>query len=222
MSTGFCTTEGHEAKTEHGKSGLCQACYRKKRREDARNGEPKQKPGPKPDPSKPYSRYGGDLTHHGLRAKCINGHEFEEGSYKLSESGKRICLRCIDAKREEYCPAGLHLRSEHQNQYGRCRECARINGRRNSLSSKYKLTEESFMSMLESQEFKCAICLNDLDFEQHGGVCVDHDHSCCLGETTCGKCVRGILCGTCNKGLGSFRDDTSLLEAAINYLELHN
>lgn len=39
---------------------------------------------------------------------------------------------------------------------------------------------------------------------------VDHCHS--TGQ------VRGILCDACNKGIGSFRDDTELLEKAISYL----
>lgn len=47
---------------------------------------------------------------------------------------------------------------------------------------------------------------------------IDHDHSCCPGEGSCGKCVRGVLCGSCNKMLGYARDDPERLQAAISYL----
>jgi hypothetical protein len=30
---------------------------------------------------------------------------------------------------------------------------------------------------------------------------IDHDHDCCPGSYTCGKCVRGVLCAPCNRTL---------------------
>lgn len=32
--------------------------------------------------------------------------------------------------------------------------------------------------------------------------CIDHDHRCCPGDVSCGKCVRGIVCSRCNTGIG--------------------
>jgi hypothetical protein len=45
--------------------------------------------------------------------------------------------------------------------------------------------------------------------------CVDHDHTCCPGEYTCGKCVRGLLCDDCNKKL---HDSPAWHFRAIEYL----
>lgn len=54
----------------------------------------------------------------------------------------------------------------------------------------------------------CAICGRaDLKFR----LAVDHDHV--------SNSVRGLLCSCCNQGIGHFRDDPALLNAAASYLE---
>lgn len=45
------------------------------------------------------------------------------------------------------------------------------------------------------------------------------DHECCRGAGSCGQCVRGLLCDSCNKLLGHAQDSTSLLRSAASYLE---
>jgi hypothetical protein len=47
---------------------------------------------------------------------------------------------------------------------------------------------------------------------------IDHDHSCCPGDHSCGKCVRGLLCRHCNIGIGNLRDNVDNLRRAIAYL----
>jgi hypothetical protein len=52
---------------------------------------------------------------------------------------------------------------------------------------------------------------------------VDHDHACCPGTgSSCGKCIRGLLCRNCNIGLGHFNDDPQRLALAITYLNFHS
>lgn len=75
----------------------------------------------------------------------------------------------------------------------------------------YGITEDQFAAQLAAQGGKCAICRTD-DWPGKGNAPhVDHDHA--TGR------VRGILCGVCNNGLGSFRDDPARLRAAADYLE---
>lgn len=81
--------------------------------------------------------------------------------------------------------------------------------------AKYGLTAKQYDEMIEAQG-GCAICHESVP---KGRQHVDHDHSCCPGQTSCGACVRGILCDTCNVGLGMFSDDIQRLQAAIDYLK---
>lgn len=50
---------------------------------------------------------------------------------------------------------------------------------------------------------------------------VDHDHSCCPGATSCGRCVRGLICMRCNATLGMLNDDLATAEAVVEYLQRH-
>jgi len=48
---------------------------------------------------------------------------------------------------------------------------------------------------------------------------IDHDHACCSGDKSCGKCVRGLLCTNCNTALGHAKDDITRLHGLIAYLQ---
>lgn len=72
--------------------------------------------------------------------------------------------------------------------------------------------------MLASQDGRCAACgVHHSTLKRR--LQVDHDHTCCPARTSCGKCVRGLLCHKCNTTLGMVDDDPSRLRALINYIE---
>lgn len=75
---------------------------------------------------------------------------------------------------------------------------------------RYGITNKDWEQMRTKQENRCAICSEIFDKEIH----VDHNH-------TTGK-VRELLCGNCNRGLGSFRDNDILLFQAQKYLRKHS
>lgn len=79
---------------------------------------------------------------------------------------------------------------------------------------KYGLTTDQFAEQLALQGGVCAVCRRESE-----RWTVDHDRTCCPGDFTCGRCVRGILCRDCNVGLGIFADDMDRLRAAVAYLE---
>lgn len=74
------------------------------------------------------------------------------------------------------------------------------------LMYRYNITMEEYNQLLEDQNNKCRICEEDLK-RPH----VDHDH-------TNGK-IRGILCHTCNTGLGLLKDSRNILLKAVTYLD---
>lgn len=73
------------------------------------------------------------------------------------------------------------------------------------LKRRYGLTAEDVAERQMLQLRRCLICLKE------GALHVDHDHAS-------GK-FRGLLCFSCNNGLGQFKDDPDMLRKAADYLE---
>ncbi len=87
------------------------------------------------------------------------------------------------------------------------------------LKRTYGLSVEDYSRLLSSQGGHCAICGNDSPGRGKAHFSVDHDSSHCDGKRGCPECVRGLLCVSCNAGLGCFRDNLGSLEAALSYLK---
>jgi hypothetical protein len=67
--------------------------------------------------------------------------------------------------------------------------------------SSYGLTQEQFDRLLAAQQQTCGMCREP--FKDGQLIHVDHDHACCQRKNrSCGKCIRGLLCHTCNIALG--------------------
>lgn len=81
--------------------------------------------------------------------------------------------------------------------------------------SLYGLTQAQYALLLEIQGMRCAMCW--VPFGDDQNICIDHDHGCCEAEKrSCGGCVRGLLCRTCNAALGHIERKYDL---ACAYLE---
>lgn len=92
-----------------------------------------------------------------------------------------------------------------------------------SKSFRHGITIGQAERLLAGQGGRCAICPRPILLDSPGNrtnvACVDHDHRCCPGNASCGKCVRGLLCTSCNTALGLFRDDVAILKSAVAYLD---
>jgi len=80
------------------------------------------------------------------------------------------------------------------------------------LKNEYGLTLSQYIEKLQAQKY-CAICGVEL-FTNDPNSHLDHCHKT-------GK-LRDFLCGNCNRGIGSFKDNIQSLEKAIQYLKSHN
>src|SRR4051812_37561409 len=52
-----------------------------------------------------------------------------------------------------------------------------------------------------------------------GNWTIDHDHACCPGDNSCGRCIRGILCRRCNHML--ITDQVHILNGLASYLHTY-
>lgn len=74
---------------------------------------------------------------------------------------------------------------------------------------RYGISAETYKDMLLNQSNACKIC-GYIPEEGGRALAIDHCHNT--------NKVRGLLCTTCNIGLGDFKDDPKLLIAAANYI----
>ncbi len=87
----------------------------------------------------------------------------------------------------------------------------------NHLRGRYRITTQKFDAMLEAAGNRCQVC--GVEFSKRSDIHVDHDHSCCPGDFTCGKCVRGLVCKSCNFMLGFANDNPQRLRQGLAYLK---
>lgn len=127
----------------------------------------------------------------------------------------KVCVRC----KEEKPIAQFTKNLRYKDGYGtRCKQCRKEAETRpygsverrtkdfdNYLWSLYRLTSNDFEALLEQQQGKCAVCGEVMSKPR-----VDHCHQS-------GR-VRGLVCNTCNTGLGHI-ERRGFVEKALAYLE---
>jgi hypothetical protein len=122
-------------------------------------------------------------------------------------------VKCYECKNEfVYSIPGSDL---HTGNVFRCPKCSLIlkeyehiifrkSGSIRKLSD-FNITRVQYINILISQDFKCAniACRSDDKI-----LYLDHDHKCCpykkgdKKSVSCGKCIRGLVCRSCNIALG--------------------
>jgi hypothetical protein len=126
--------------------------------------------------------------------------------------GRKQCVKCLQWRevsrfaRNTDSTEGLNVT---------CRECQWVA----NIFRMYRMSRADFDFLVVAQSGRCA---ND----QCGALQpnsrlwhIDHDHACCPTLTCCGKCVKGILCQSCNTALGMAHDNPGRLRGLADYLE---
>lgn len=93
----------------------------------------------------------------------------------------------------------------------------KTNYARASVVAQYSLTLADYDAMVERQNGVCAVCRQPPVRDQF--LAVDHNRSCCPGKTSCGGCVRGLLCIKCNTAIGMIHDSPKNAMSMAFYLE---
>lgn len=188
---------------------------------------------------------------HGFRAQCRNCvrryiylkkhdseqkvKEFVGKKKKIWEPGAtKVCTKCfkaLSATQEffHYHPNGVY------QLYPTCKTCEtkrrfkfreeyperyEYQKRKSHLWQTYKMTMDQYDRLVKEQGGVCAACQRICSI--YGRLSVDHDHNCCPGADSCGKCIRGLLCADCNHALGNVKDNIGTLQGLILYLERVN
>lgn len=155
----------------------------------------------------------GSKTYEGVL--CLRGH----GTLKSVRNS--VCVQCErDSSR-----AAMRVKRAADPRGVRLREA------KSKMLKAFGITAERYQQMFDAQYGLCfcgrkLISRLDESRELRQGMRgtsvmvtrVDHDHRCCPGSKTCGKCVRGLLCSDCNLLLGKARDDEKILLKAVGYL----
>lgn len=132
---------------------------------------------------------------------------------KQAARGVRQCIDCL----EEFPLNTDNFRRANKNGWtALCKGCARSA----HLRRTYGMSNQSWGAMFEKQGRSCAVC-RAVEPGGKGHWHTDHDHKCCPGIKTCGKCVRSILCARCNQTIG-FIEKHPDIDQALAYVEFHN
>lgn len=166
--------------------------------------------------------------------KCLNIKNFSDFHKKASTKDGyanwcKVCVREYDLKEHDSkrvyprkeSNGLIHCRSCEQyldkskfsGTLSYCKDCSKFLGHKNNIK-RFNITPDEYIDMLKAQNNVCKIC-NGTDYKR---LAIDHDHSCCNGQFSCGKCIRGLICSRCNKTLGMVNDDKNLLQKMIDYI----
>lgn len=136
---------------------------------------------------------------------CKHGHKFTTDNTIIKSSGTRKCREC----------AKQYLRDRRTSLSPSVRKAI---ARNENVKYRYGISNKEYCDRLSEQGWKCANPFCPVVETPERRLHIDHDHECCSGIKTCGKCIRGLLCNSCNHILGLAADSPERLSGLVEYL----
>jgi len=135
----------------------------------------------------------------------------------------KTCTRCHLEKELSLFAIGSKYRNGRRNYCKSCHanyvtEFIRVNPSKRTKHNpdrrfkRHGLTEVEYQKLYNQYDGKCHSC--KIREEKN----IDHDHNCCPGSYSCGRCIRGLLCSQCNTALGLLSDDIHKIKSLIDYI----
>lgn len=166
----------------------------------------------------------GHLDGDDLNVEVGNLHLFSTSAaweeYKTKSRSNRRCRECGEVK-----PVGdFYLTNKGRTPASICKPCNAIVHKRwgdknrlrrneiarySQIKKKYGIDAATYKMMYANG---CEVC-GGFD-----GLAVDHDHNCCPGKITCGKCVRGVLCRRHNWAMANVNDNADEARKLAEYI----
>ena len=118
--------------------------------------------------------------------------------------------QCAICKSEDKTPSQYYCNECKKEKY---KEQGHLNQWLSKVLYRYNITKKEAIALYN--KVNCDICQIELSFDRSNQQrCIDHDHKT--------DKVRGVLCNSCNAGLGMFKDSALILNKAIKYLNENN
>jgi hypothetical protein len=121
---------------------------------------------------------------------------------------KGLCRQCYSKQQRQKHKEKYTLRARLWREANREKQ---LRGIRNCYYKKnYNITLLEYEELLRKQNYVCEIC-GEPEPCKTKNLSVDHNHS--TGE------VRGLLCTNCNSAIGRLKEDPTLFQRSLEYLE---